>query len=300
MNKKNIILIVAAVVIALVVAAVLLMLNKTGESVSGIIYYLNREETELVPESVEFKFDSPQDVPLAVINKLKTKKKSVANPLSDACRINTIVFGEDGRIEVDFSEEFLSDNTYKNVLRTYAVVKSICASAAFCGVTEVKVSVDNEPVKDLNGNDIDFLSGADIVLVNNGGSRILYDCMLYYKDKLTGTLRAEKRVIEAGAGNLEKTVVNELIKGPVSKELTRIFSYDTELVSVQTIGGICFVNLKNIPDNVNGNLAITSIIKTLTSLQNVEKVQILLDGKTVDEIGGIDVSAPVGQEASDK
>mgnify|MGYP003295781815 CR=1 FL=1 len=34
---------------------------------------------------------------------------------------------------------------------------------------------------------------------------------------------------------------------------------------------------------VNGNLAITSIIKTLTSLQNVEKVQILLDGKDIKE-----------------
>jgi spore germination protein GerM len=85
--------------------------------------------------------------------------------------------------------------------------------------------------------------------------------------------------------SLEKTVVSELIRGPVSNEYQRTIPSGAQLISVETTEGVCFVNFsggfsfKSEEEKFVEKAAVYSVVNSLTRLPNIEKVQILIDGK---------------------
>ncbi|MCC8169917.1 MAG: GerMN domain-containing protein, partial [Oscillospiraceae bacterium] len=98
-------------------------------------------------------------------------------------------------------------------------------------------------------------------------------------------------------------IINELISGPAAKEFEPTLSKDTVLLSVDTEDGICFVNFKSsFLDKNSGNqekeiLAIYSIVDSLTELENITRVQFLMDGKKVDMFGTINISSMFGRNS---
>ena len=76
--------------------------------------------------------------------------------------------------------------------------------------------------------------------------------------------------------------------GPSGKiaGLYRTVSPDTKILSVMTKDGICYVNLDSnfltVVNNVTMDVAIYSIVNSLTELQGVDRVQILVNGEIPD------------------
>lgn len=289
--KKKLFIAAVIFVAAALIAGLVFLLKPDGNRISVVVYFLNREETELIADNRDISVGDAKDIPLQVINLLREKRAagSKKSPVGKECTVNTITFENEERITIDMSAEFLCDDPHKNVMRAYAVIKSVCS----CGVKEARVTVNNSPVKAADGGELGFLSDSDISRRDEKHESLAYDCMLYYEDKATGALRAEQRSIDTGSDSVEQNIVNALISGPVSKELKRTLPSDTVLISAQTVDGICFVNLEPVSGASNPGTAVQSIVKTLVQLDNVDSVQLLIDGKKVDEIGGIDVSKPI-------
>ena len=90
---------------------------------------------------------------------------------------------------------------------------------------------------------------------------------------------------------LERFVVDEILAGPSGK-ITGLYptvNSDTKILSVMTKDGICYLNFDSnflsTVGNVTLDTEIYSIVNSLTELQGVKRVQILVNGEVPDIFG---------------
>lgn len=87
-------------------------------------------------------------------------------------------------------------------------------------------------------------------------------------------------------------VLNELIQGPRSGSLTPTLAPTTKIISVTSLGGIATIDFsKNIQDSFSGgaleeDMAIKSILWSVTQIPGINGVRILINGEIGDSIGG--------------
>ena len=148
-------------------------------------------------------------------------------------------------------------------------------------------------------DDADFLSTGQTPSAM-GGSAV--EVVLYFTDEEFTGLIAEKRLIEKSSNMLE-SVLQELLRGPRLSSHFSPFPKSTRLNGVFTEGGIVYVDLSHeMKDGQSGGttqelLSIFSIVDTLTSLPDVKRIKILIDGKEETTLcGHIDISEPLERD----
>lgn len=112
---------------------------------------------------------------------------------------------------------------------------------------------------------------------------------LYFSDWQALHVVPEFREIDNDGTNLAEKVVTELLAGPKEPHLYRTYPEDAKLIGVEVKEGIAYVNFKsglNIAGSAGEVAAIYSLFLTLTDLPGVEKVQVLMDGRTDVSLGG--------------
>ena len=155
------------------------------------------------------------------------------------------------------------------------------------------------------------LSGCDFF--NFGGPQPPKDQMekisfvVYRPDKDGEWLHAEKHELEIKKDSDKlKAALDTLVeKKPAGDKLVNIFPEKTKVLSVKTVGGTAEVNLSKdiLQGNSGGSLSemmlVTSIVNTATEFPGISKVQILVDGKKIESIGGhMDVLDPLQRNES--
>ena len=110
---------------------------------------------------------------------------------------------------------------------------------------------------------------------------------LYFKDKETGELSKEARTIDVKllAENPYEELIKMLIEGPQNGNLEKVIPEGTKINAVRIEGNIACVDFSSeFIDNHQGGLeneskTIYSIVNTLTELNEVSFVRILIDGQ---------------------
>lgn len=109
---------------------------------------------------------------------------------------------------------------------------------------------------------------------------------LYFKDKQTGQLKTESRVIDAKKLLKEpyKELVTMLIEGPKDEALEAVIPKNTKINSVELKNGVVELDLskdfiKEVKGKENEEIIIYSIVNTLTELTEVNAVKIKIEGK---------------------
>lgn len=127
---------------------------------------------------------------------------------------------------------------------------------------------------------------------------------LYFANEEQSSLTPEARTIEV-SNNIEYHIVEQLISGPIKSSLRPTLLPDLKLKDANTIDGICYVDLsaeflnRQLTGGELDSLTIYSIVNSLTELNGVQKVQIMVDSSTVTEIrGNYDLSMPIGRDES--
>lgn len=304
-KRKAAVAIAAAVaVIAAVVALILINIDFNAQKISVDLYFMNERGTGIIAEPHEIKYKSNYDFVEKTMERLR-KGPSVSKHgrimPSDTLVLN-IEFGSEDQssVSVDLSQEYLTDNASRNVLNTYAVVKSLCSVS---WIKSVRVTVSGNEITDADGNALGFINASDINLETEEYSSEMRDVVLYFGDHTNTKLVREERTIKiTDQQPIEQYIINELIKGPADKSLHSVLSPDTVLMSVDVEDNICYLNFRssflgeNAGDADHERLVIYSIVNSLTELKTISRVQFYMDGKRIESFGSFNIKNYIARD----
>lgn len=272
---KNKLLIAGAGIAAVIlIAGGFLLASFNRSTITAVLYYPDKSGTTLISDSESISYNDATHIPYNIVSKLQSK-----GCISHECNINTVTFDTPEKITIDLSEEFLSDESRLNLLRVYAIVKSVCSTSPIIGITEVRVTVDSSPIKTGAGKKLSYLSDSSINIMNSE-EIMTYNCDLYFKNR-DGKLSPETREIDAANGSIEHNAVQALIDGPETRGLYRVFPNGTSLISAEIKNGVCYINFAALPKSADITLIESALYRTLSSLSGVEEIVIMTEGKLI-------------------
>ncbi len=186
---------------------------------------------------------------------------------------------EGGVAVLDLSAEFQSLSAMDQTAAAF------CAALTLCELDEVDaVSIHCEGQPLFQG-----LVPDDALLQDTDADPYTRRLRLYFSDAAGQYLVSEYHSLSLDEdSSLERYVLEELLRGPNDPELRSVIPAGTRLLSCRTENGVCTVDLSaeflsGKPDTALGErLTIYSIVNSLGALANVESVQLLCQGQTMD------------------
>lgn len=289
-----------SIIIALIMCLTLCSCLGGKETKSLNIYFKNEETGELTADKIKYT-GSQNIVDMAnfALNNLLTGPDNIK--LVKTLPEDTELLGlnvKDGVANIDFSEEFTSYSGIDELLARFSVIRTLCEIP---GITKVSITVEGKPlVSDATGNEVGVLSKKDGVLDIDivDSDSVTTTIRMFFATSDGMNLKSENRNVKTqNTISIEKTIMNELLKGPSSHELTSVIPSGTKVLNVETKDGVCYVNLSEEFvakfSGGSGILTVYSIVNSLCSLESVQSVQILIEGEKGAEFGNFVFDEPI-------
>lgn len=181
------------------------------------------------------------------------------------------------------------------------LVLSMLIALMMTGCQEAAPVAEEPEVENENGEVNNNIDNENDEAAPESGDPIMLE--IYFM-KITGTsfeLGKETREFGTFGGpqvDLEE-VMTELLKGPETDDLSRVIPEGTVLRGVTLEYGVAYVDFSEeiLQAEVGGEaeaVLVDSIVKTLIQLEEVDSVQILVEGKIVETIAGhISIDEPL-------
>lgn len=119
---------------------------------------------------------------------------------------------------------------------------------------------------------------------------------LYYSDNQGTGLHKEARTLSYDDAHNPEAVLKELFKGTQNTSFTNVIPDTVTINSCTLEDGICTVDLSvdfiEIQGTAAQEMAMYSIVNTLCEMEEVDKVQYLIDGEKVELFGYFDLASP--------
>ena len=170
------------------------------------------------------------------------------------------------------------------VLYRAAVVKEL---SQISDVLYVRFYVDGKDAVYEDGTVIGNMSDEDFVDTQEGAmADVKWKTInLYFANKSGDALvKNSKRICYNKNVSVEKVVMEQLIKGTTESGCYQSIPSNTKLLSISVVDRICYVNLSQefATDMVNAksNVTIYSIVNSLSGLEGIDGVKILVNGNS--------------------
>ncbi|MBO6130249.1 MAG: GerMN domain-containing protein [Pseudobutyrivibrio sp.] len=277
----------------------LLLFSFTGcgnnaKDVGSSLYYVRSDKAGIAPVEYDFSSNDTEGM-------IKEALKALAEDNTDINMMNTIPAGvdirhwelNDGNLSLYLVGDYESLDVYTEILVRAAIVKSL---TQIKGVDAVSFYVNDSPLTDSNGDSIGQMT-ADTFIEDFGqetDSLLSTELTLYFASANGLSTVAETREVYYSRNvSKERLVIEQLIKGPESNELLSAIPSGTKLNSITVSeDGVCIVNFDaTIETTITGiteNVTVYSIVNSLTELDNIKSVKILVNGET-PHISNVDV-----------
>lgn len=267
------------------------------------ILYKTTQNDGLIKEEYDLPSLATKEVVSKVLDLMKedSEKGEYVSTFPKEVQIQKTTF-DDENITLDFNEKYKEMSTTSEVLLRSALVQTL---TQFENVYTVSFTINSEEVINPDGRELTGMTTSDFV--QNIGSSIhstlTADLILYYGngngDKLVKTTKSVKYNSNS---TIEKLVMDQLLKGPKSKEQEATMPADTTVLNVTVKDKICYVNLSESfltgAMKVSPEVCVYSIVNSIMVNSTVEKVQISVGGDTnVMFQGIIDLSKPLSDRA---
>lgn len=253
------------------------------------IYYVDKDENKVSGTDVYVEETETKAVLRTLFRALATQPEDAAyrSAIPEGVTLESFSFA-DNQLVLNFSAGYLSMSPTAEVLSRAAIVRTLCQVK---DVNYVAFQIGGEPLVNLSGVPVGYMTGEQFV--DNAGDEInAYEktsLTLYYANADGDKL--EEHIVDCVYNSnisMDKLVVEQLIEGPKggeSQENGYATLYpETQIVSVTTRDGVCYVNLDSgfltKQGNVTPEVAIYSIVNSLAELSGVNKVQLSVNGST--------------------
>lgn len=262
------------------------------------LYYINGDKTELVDEPCDYdttRYRKNNIYKTNIYNLLQLLREdpdivgAMRSIPSNIVRNRVDYNAENESVVVDYTSTFY-DLTPSDALLMRASI--ILTLTQLEGVSVVKITVNGEPLLDLNGQSIGYLNEKDIItgrddyLVNAAS----YTIHLYFATADGSALVLEKRNVELELGqSLPQVLLSEWMKGPETEGLLKINEGNIQVNDVIERNGIAYVDFSKdflkhqFTSRFTPEIVVYSIVNSLTDLTSVNQVQFLIDGETVEK-----------------
>ncbi|MBE7037452.1 MAG: hypothetical protein E7404_00955 [Ruminococcaceae bacterium] len=270
--------------------------NNTQKNIK--LYFSNAEKTELKTETRTYKgnvnvdtildelLKGPSDLPLVRIIPKGTKLLSSTK--------------EGDLVNLDFSSEYKTLSAHDELLARHSIAKTVFEIE---GINRIKIFIGGTELLNSSGESVGEISKDSLITTPTENIAKYENVTLYFSDEAAMYVVPEVRNAPLIDNSLEKTIVTELIKGPENKALLSTIPDGTKLLSIETKDSICFVNFsQDFVTKHNGGsageyLTVYSIVNSLTELENVEKVQFLVEGNKLEIFKHMEFGEPFSRDA---
>lgn len=270
-----------------------------GES---YIFCLNTDRTGLVKISYESDREDTLEAAESVLEELKKPSEEIEYTAAIPDNVEVLGCSLKGSIlSVDFDSAYLQIGKLEEKLVRAAVVQSLLRIE---GIDGIMFTVDSEPLQDSNGNIIGLMNEDDFV-ENTGSSPSSYQTdtlHLYFANEAgDGLVEQEMDVRYSSNVSKEKLIVEKLIQGPSGTEAYPTINPNTNLLSVTTKDGICYVNFDSTfltaTYDVYPEITVYSIVNSLVEGTDAVRVQITINGETnASYMETVDLSQPLQED----
>ena len=265
------------------------------------VYYLDKNENHIV--SLPYETETPKAEKEFLIKELliqlsqQTEKINYKPVLVDFTVKDCIL--RESQVTLNLSKEYEMMDFTKEVLVRAAIVKTLTQVE---GIELIKLQVEGKDLTDSTGKAVGVMS-ADTFIDNTGEDMKKYEevtLTLYFANSTGDKLIKVNRTMRYNTNiSLEKLVVEQMVYGPVDQKGNKIafpsLNSGIKIIGVNIKDGICYVNLNNtfltLNNNVTADVAIYSLVNSLTELPGVLKVQFAVDGETEVKLGEKTLSA---------
>ncbi len=290
-RKKSIIIILFAI-ICQGIALQGCVLKRAEVPASFYLYYFNKDVTTVSEVPYEVTARKTEERIRECLDMLSKKPSDLElkNPIQDDVRVNSFVYSEEGIVNIDFDAGYFKSSTTEDILRRAAVVRTLCQIE---GVEGVRFYVEGAEITDLELEPVGIMTSD--MFINNDGKQInTYEkttITLYFASKDGKKLiRTGENVAYSSNIAMERIVLEQLIKGPLTTgKYYPTLPPEVDILSMTTKDGTCYVNLSDTfltkIGNVTDETVLYSIVNSLTELNNINKVQIMIDGETEISFG---------------
>lgn len=274
--------------------------TKTGKKVDALpgsvnykIYCLTNEETELVSETFYSNEKDTRTVLRQLIERLEQPPEDISckRAKPEPVKIKDFDLKDDGKLTLNFNSEYRQVTGLSEVLMRAAIVKTLCQAP---GVDSIEFNVDGQPLMENEDKPVGFMKGENII-DNTGDETNFYqnaNLSLYFSTSNgQGLTTVPVSIKYDGTITLEQLIIRQLIAGPdnisgVNTELVKATIPDSvTLNAVSVVEGICYVDfspefLKPM-EGIDPQVSIYSVVNSLVELSHIDKVEIIIDGKSV-------------------
>lgn len=249
-------------------------------------YFLSNEETKVEMHIRSLHSDTTEGRVKELIGYLSEnpEKLEYKAPLSLGFKVLDVTL-EDGKALVYVDSAYKQLSVITEVLVRAALTRTL---TQLDEISYVGINVDGSQLYDSLGSPVGWMSAEQFI--DNDGSEIntyeLARIKLYFADE-TGTrlIAAYREKYYASSTPLERFVVEELLAGPSGQVpgLYPTINPAAKIINIMSKDGICYVNLDAGflagLNNVTMECSVYSIVNSLAELNNINKVQILINGE---------------------
>ncbi len=265
------------------------------------IYYVDNITQMLKAENVIMDSEKQNEQVLSLFKKLsgiaKTEERSGVVPRG--LEINSISI-DNGTLTIDFNAVYNSMTAGEELAFRAAAVYTF-TSLDF--VDYLLITVDGNELKTANGMPMGKLGREDVIMNGDiSAEPTNYEILtLYFENSEGSALSTEIREVQVNPNlPVERYIVEQVIAGPEDESLRSTVPYDTKIRDISTADGVCYVDLsvefvnKQLGLEKDALAAVYSIVNSLCEIEDVTKVQFLIEGEKLDSYRNvIDLSKPV-------
>lgn len=255
--------------------------DETGYSV----FYINKDGTKIIKQAYDMQSEDSDGMIEELLSALQTDSDSVnyKRTIPGDVTVNGYELTE-MQLSINFGSNYYNMDAMTEVLCRAAVVRTMVQVPEVVFVT---FYVDGAPLTDQNGSVVGVMTNDSFV--ENPGEQINSiqeaSITLYFANMTGDGLIKENQSVHYSSNiSMEKLVVERLLEGPKNENEQSAIPAGTNLVSVSTVDGICYVNFDegflNQNYEIQEAIVIYSIVDSLSELPTVNKVQIAVNGDT--------------------
>ncbi len=277
---------VIALCLVMVISLCFVGCQQKGGSTDGKIYYIRTDKAGIGFIDYDFRSGDTDGKISEALSMLAQSPENIdfMNAIPAGVTVKSWELNE-GNVNLYFVGDYDSLEIYTEILVRAAIVKTL---VQIKGVKSVSFYVNDAPLTDSNDNGIGPMTAETFIedFGQETDSLLSTNLTLYFASADGVSVVPETRQVYYSRNvSIDKLVMDQLLKGPKTEGLLSAIPTGTKLNSISiSENGVCIVNFDGTFETaitgVTENATIYSIVNSLTELDNVKQVQILVNGET--------------------